>query len=79
MIKKKEQEFERLFFLLFLIYDQISNKYPLTLDQNTITMIHFVLNDLSRPTGVGLHTCLQFQSLILHLDGLITLAFAWTA
>ncbi len=39
-------------------------------------MIHLVLNDLRRPAGVGFHSCLHLGSLILHLDGFITLALA---
>ena len=42
-------------------------------------MIHLMLNDLRRPAGEGFRACLHFQGLILHLDGLITLALTWTA
>ena len=42
-------------------------------------MINLMLNDLCRPTGEGFCARLHFHSLILHLDGLIALAFAWTA
>lgn len=36
-------------------------------------MIHLVLNDLRRPAGEVLRACLHLQSLIPHLDCLITL------
>ena len=42
-------------------------------------MIHFMLNDLSRPTAEVFRACLHLQGLILYLDGLISLAFAGTA
>lgn len=41
-------------------------------------MIHFVLDDLRYPAGIGLDTSMQFQSLILDLDGFITFARALT-
>ena len=36
-------------------------------------MIDFVLNNLCRPAGVGLNAGLQFQGLILDLDGFLAL------
>ena len=42
-------------------------------------MIYFVLNDLSRPAGIGLDASLQFQVLILNLNGFIPFAFTWAA
>ena len=42
-------------------------------------MIHLMLNDLRRPAGVGFRTRFHIQGLILHLDGLITLAFTGAA
>ena len=42
-------------------------------------MIHFVLNNLSRPAGEVFRTCLHLQGLILHLDCLITLTLAGAA
>ena len=41
------------------------------LNQNSVTMIHLMLNDLRRPAGEVLDARLHFQGLILHLDGLI--------
>ena len=35
-------------------------------------MINFVLDDLCRVVGVGLNASLQFQGLVLNLDGFIT-------
>ncbi len=37
-------------------------------------MIHFVLDDLRCPAGVGFDAGLQFQGLILDLDGLVAFA-----
>lgn len=37
-------------------------------------MIHFMLNDLRRPTGEGFDAGLKFRCLPLHFDGLVTLA-----
>ena len=37
-------------------------------------MIHFMLNDLRCPAGEVFRACLHVQGLILHLDGLISLA-----
>ena len=42
-------------------------------------MIHLMLNDLRRPTGEVFRSCLHVQGLILHLDGLISLALARAA
>ena len=42
-------------------------------------MIHFMLNDLSRPAGEVFRACLHFQGLILHLDILISLTFTGAA
>ena len=42
-------------------------------------MIHFMLNDLSRPAGEIFRARLHFQGLILHLDGLIALALTGAA
>ena len=42
-------------------------------------MIHFMLNDLRRPAGEVFRASLHIQGLILHLDGLITLAFTRVA
>ena len=42
-------------------------------------MIHLMLNDLRRPAGEVFCACLHFQGLILHLDGLISLALTWAA
>ena len=42
-------------------------------------MIHLMLNDLRRPAGEVFRACLHFQSLILHLDSLISLALTGTA
>ena len=49
------------------------------LNQYSVTMIHLMLNDLRRPASEILRARLQFQGLILHLDGLIALAFTWTS
>ena len=42
-------------------------------------MIHFMLNNLCRPAGEVFRTRLHLQGLILHLDGLISLALARAA
>ena len=42
-------------------------------------MIHLMLNDLSRPAGEVLCARLHSQGLILHLDGLVALAFTGAA
>ena len=42
-------------------------------------MIHLMQNNLCRPAGVVFRACLHFQGLILHLDGLITLALTGAA
>ena len=42
-------------------------------------MIYFVLNDLRRPAGEVFRARLHVQGLILHLDGLIALAFTGAA
>ena len=42
-------------------------------------MIHLMLNDLRRPAGEVFRACLHLQGLILHLDGLITLALTGAA
>ena len=42
-------------------------------------MIHLVLNDLCRPAGEIFRASLQFQGLILHLDGLISLTLTGAA
>ena len=42
-------------------------------------MICFMLNNLRRPAGIGLDAGLQFQGLILDLDGFIAFARARTA
>ena len=42
-------------------------------------MIHFMLNNLRRPAGVGLYARLQFDSLIPHLYRSVPLTFARTA
>ena len=39
-------------------------------------MIHLVLDYLCRPAGVGFDARLHLGGLVLHLDGLIALAFA---
>ena len=49
------------------------------LNQHPIAMIHFMLNDLRRPAGVGLYAGLQFRGLILDLDGFIAFARTRTA
>ena len=38
-----------------------------------------MLNDLRRPAGEVLRTCLHLQGLILHLDSLISLALTGAA
>ena len=42
-------------------------------------MIHLMLNDLCRPAGEVFRAYLHIQGLILHLDGLIALAFTRAA
>ncbi len=48
------------------------------LNQNTFTVIRFVLDNLHRQASVGFDSYLQFQGLILDLDGFIALARART-
>ena len=43
-------------------------------NENAITMIHFMLNDLRRPTGKGIGARLEFSRLPLHFDSLVELA-----
>ena len=49
------------------------------LDQNSVTMIYFMLNDLCRPAGEVFRARLHLQGLILHLDSFISLAFTGAA
>lgn len=42
-------------------------------------MIYFVLDDLRGPVGIGLDANLQFQVLILNLNGFIPFAFVGDA
>ena len=49
------------------------------LNQNPITMIHLMLNDLCRPSGEVFRSCLHIQGLILYLDGLISLTLTGDA
>lgn len=48
-------------------------------NQNAIAMIHFMLDDLCRPTGKGFDARLEFSRLPLHFDGFVALARARTA
>ena len=56
-----------------------SSFFIISLIQYSIAMINFMLNDLSGPAGEVFRTCLHIQGLILHLDGLISLALTGAA
>ena len=51
----------------------------ISLNQNSITMIHLMLNDLRRPACEVFCSRLHIQGLILHLDSLVALALAESA